>query len=224
MDCEKILLCYRDDGISKAMVFDDADDMRIVAAIPCAGKVFGKKHLKSLGKVKKSIAELYETSGAEYLWLEDNLCEYLHMEKMDLPDFLVEKWLGKIPFYHTLIFADDEKGRALRFIENMAENSAAVCVVCETKYVPAYEELAENLFLKEGILLQVLTYEMFTFGTKTLEREILCKGRTAVLDFADKGFFWDKRLLKDMGYYSFWKEMRLFLDTFQKNRYNTLTK
>ncbi len=224
MDSEKILFCYRDDSIKKATLYCTEDVARHMAAIPCCRKLWGKDFLISQRKVKKSIAEIYENSGAGYLWMEEDLCEFLQMEKMDLPDVLWEKWLYGIPSFHTLIFADDTKGRAIRFLEEMTQNLAAVCVICYNEFVPEYEELSHRLFLKEGIVLQVLTYEMLAQRQNAFEQEVLFKGRVAVLDFADKRSFWDKRLLKDMGYYSFWKEMRLFLDTFRKNRYNTLTK
>ena len=224
MESEKILLCYRDDTIRKTVLLQGTDNMRIVAAIPCVRTIFGRNCPRGSGKLKKLIAELYENSGAQYLWLEDCLCEFLQMDKMDLPDFLVEKWLERIPYFHTIIFADDDKGRAIRFIEEKAEGLAAACVVCYEEFLAEYEELANRLFLKEGLVLQILTYHMLKQSPKNLEREMRCKGRTAVLDFGDGYFSWDKGLLKDMGYYSFWKEMRLFLDTFQKNRYNTLTK
>lgn len=224
MDSEKILFCYRDDSIKKAVLFYTKDSGSLMAAIPCYRRFVGKNYAMRPAKVKKSIAEIYEKSGAGYLWLEEDLCDFLQMERMDFPDILVEKWLEDIPFFHTLVFADDKKGRAMHFLEERVNNLAAVCVVCFEGYAPEYEELAERLFFKEGIVLQVLTYEMLEKRQNVFEQEGLFKGRVAVLDFADKRSFWDKRLLKDMGYYSFWKEMRLFLDTFRKNRYNTLTK
>lgn len=224
MDSEKILFCYRDDNIKKATLYCTEDAQYLMGVVPCIRKLFGRKLSISCGKVKKSIAEIYENSGAGYLWLEEELCDFLQMERMDLPDFLWEKWLEDIPFFHTLIFADDIKGRAMRFVEERAQNLAAACVVCYEEFVPEYEELSHRLFLKEGIVLQILTYEMLSQNRGIFAGAVLLKGRPAVLDFSDNRSFWDKRLLKDMGYYSFWKEMRLFLDTFQKNRYNTLTK
>ena len=224
MDSEKILFCYRDDSIKKATLHSTEDAQRLMAAIPCHFKIFGKTFERGGKKVKNSIAEIYEESGAGYLWLEEDLCDFLEMEKMDLPDFLWEKWLDGIPFFHTLVFADDIKGRAIHFVEERMESLAAACVVCYEEFAPEYEELANRLFLREGIVLQILTYEMLSKNRDAFAKEVLLKGRGAVLDFGDGRSFWDKRLLKDMGYYSFWKEMRLFLDTFRKNRYNTLTK
>lgn len=224
MDSEKILFCYRDDKVKKAMLYQDMTEMGVVAAIPCTRKIFGKNRELRQGVVKKSIATLYEMSEANYLWLEDSLCEFLQMEKMDLPDILRNKWLEKIPFFHTLIFADDEKEHAIRFMEEQSGNLAAVCVICYEKYILDYEELARKLFLKEGLVLQIFTYEKLEERRGLFSQAVLFKGRVALLDFDDRGSFWEKRCLKDMGYYSFWKEMGLFLDTIRKNRYNTLTK
>ena len=236
MDSEKILFCYRDDEINRPTVYGPADEMRIVAAIPCCrhwpGKVmpieqrlFGEKlFLQSQRQVKKSIAGIYEKSGAGYLWLDESLCDFLQMEKMDLPEILLEKWLDGIPFFHTLILADDRRGRALEAIYGRMDKLAAVCVVCYEKNISDYEAAAVKLFQNEGIVLQIFTYEMLNGNPEFLWDNLVIKGRAAVLDLDEKYSFWDKRLLRDIGYYSFWKEIRLFLDTFQKNRYNTLTK
>lgn len=224
MDSEKILFCYRDDEVKKATLYSDITDMGTVAAIPCSRKIFGKNRELRQGVVKNNIAMLYEMSNANYLWLENSLCEFLQMEKMDLPDILRNKWLNGIPFFHTLIFADDAKEHAIRSIEEQSENLAAVCVICYEKYVLDYEEMARKLFLKEGLVLQIFTYEKLEEYPELFEKEMLCKGRVALLDFDDRDSFWEKRRLKDMGYYSFWKEMGLFLDTIRKKRYNALTK
>ena len=224
MDSEKILFCYRDDEIKKAVLCQGTTDMGFVAVVPCSRKILGKEIEIRKSTVKRSIAGLYEKSFADYLWLEDALCDFLEMEKMDLPDTLRRKWIEGIPYFHTLIFADDTKEHAIRFIEEKSENVAAVCVICYEKYVLDYEEIARILFLKEGLVLQILTYETLEECRGAFAGEVLLKGRAALLDFDDRGSFWDKRRLKDMGYYSFWKEMGLFLDTIRKNRYNTLTK
>ena len=224
MDSEKILFCYRDDELKKAMLLPGAIDMGFVATVPCSRKILGRAIEIRQSTVKKSIAMLYEQSAADYLWLEDSLCEFLQMGKMDLPDVLRRKWLCGIPCFHTLIFADDIKGHAIRFIEEKSDTLAAVCSVCYEKYVLDYEEIARKLFLKEGLVLQILTYEKIEKWPDLFKQEVLLKGRAALLDFDDRRAFWDNRLLKDMGYYSFSKEIGLFLDTIRKNRYNTLTK
>ena len=157
-------------------------------------------------------------------FLREGMLDFLQMEKMDLPEVLLEKWLEEIPFFHTLVFADDRRGRALDYICTKTDGLAAVCIVCYEENVLEYENLAAFLMQKEGIVLQIFTYEMLYAKPKLFANGLISKGRAAVLDFEGKRSFWDKRLLNDMGYYSFWKEIRLFLDTFQKNRYNTLTK
>ena len=224
MDSEKILFCYRDDEVKKAMLYHGITDIGVVAAVPCTRKIFGKSIEFRQSIVKKNIAALFEISVADYLWLDDSLCDFLQMDKMELPDVLHRNWIDGIPFFHTLIFADDAKEHAIRFIEEKSENLAAVCVICYEKYVLDYEELSRKLFLKEGLILQVLTYEKLKVSHRLFEQEMLLKGRTALLDFDNRDSFWGKRLPKDVGYYSFWKEMGLFLDTIRKNRYNTLTK
>jgi len=55
-------------------------------------------------------------------------------------------------------------------------------------------------------------------------KEVYLKGRSALLDFDDKRGFWAKRIQNEIGYYSFGREIGLFLDTFRKNSYNTLIK
>lgn len=224
MDSEKILFCYRDDKIKKAAFYETADEMRLVAPMPCVRTLFGKTFSIDQRRIKKNIAAIYEASGAQYLWLDDALCDYLQMDKMDLPEVLLEKWLEEIPFFHTLVFADDKRGRALGYIRAKTDKLASVCVVCYEENVLEYENLAAFLLQKEGMVLQIFTYEMLYAKPKLFANGLILKGRAAVLDFEGKRSFWDKRLLNDMGYYSFWKEIRLFLDTFQKNRYNTLTK
>ncbi len=224
MDSEKILFCYRNDKIKKPIIYESTDGMKIVAAVPCVRSFLGKTFFISHKQVKKNIAALYEASGAEYLWLDDSLCEFLQMEKMDLPEILVEKWLLEIPFFHTLVFADDKKGRVLKHILAKTDKLAAACVIVYEKSMADYEELAAELFRKEGIVLQIFTYERLEERADVFARDLIKKGRCAVLDFNSRRSFWDKRLQKDISYYSFWEEIRLFLDTFQKNRYNTLTK
>lgn len=224
MDSEKILFCYRDDKLKKPFVYEAADEMKIVAAVPCDRSFLGKTFPISRKQIKKNIAAIYESSGAGYLWLDDSLCDFLQMDKMDLPEILYEKWLSEVPFFHTLVFADDKVGRAIEHIHAKTDKLAAVCVVCYEKNISEYEELAAKLFQKEGIVLQIFTYEVLEEKRELLVRDLIIKGRVAVLDFDDRRSFWDKRLKKDMGYYSFWNEIRLFLDTFQKNGYNTLTK
>ena len=224
MDNEKILFCYRDDKIKKPIIFDTKDAIKQVAAVPCSRKFLGKTIPVSQNRIKREIAEIYEKTEAGYLWLEDELCEFLKMKKMEYPEMLFERWLAEIPFFHTLIFADDTKGRAIDYILGKTERVAAVCVVCEGERISDYEELAVTLFQREGIILQIFTYEMLEDHSRLFEKELIVKGRAALLDFDEKRSFWDRRLLKDMRYYSFGKEIRLFLDTFQKNGYNTLTK
>lgn len=224
MDSEKILFCYRDDEVKKVMIYQDTTDMGVVATVPCSRKVFGKTIEISQRTIKKSIALLYEKVDADYLWLENSLCEFLQMEKMDLPDALRRKWLYGIPFFHTLIFADDIQEHAIRFIEEKSDTLSAVCIICYEKYALDYEEMARKLFLKEGLVLQILTYEKIEKWPNIFEQDVFFKGRVALLDFDDRRAFWDKRLLNDMGYYSFWREIGLFLDTIRKNRYNTLIK
>ena len=224
MNSEKILFCYREDKVKKPVIFDAEEDCRVVAAIPCSRSFFGKKFPIRKQQVKRWIAESYEKAGAEYFWLEEELCEYLQMKKMDLPEVLLKNWLERIPFFHTLIFADDEAGRAIDYIPNKTDKLAIACVVCFEKYRVEYENLAIELFQKEGIVLQVLTYGMLEKNVHLFQEQVVVKGRAALLDFDRRRSFWDRRLKKDIGYYSFWNENRLFLDTFKKNRYNTLTK
>lgn len=224
MDSEKILFCYRDDKLKKPVIFDTKIETKAVAAIPCSRVFFAKRVLYSPKRVKRWIAESYETVGAQYLWLEEELCRFLEIERMDLPEILIEDWLVGIPFFHTLIFADDDSGRALDYIHTKIDKLVAVCVVCYEKYVPEYEDLATNLFQREGIYLQIFTYEMLEANSRLFREQVILKGRTALLDFEQRRTFWDRRLEKDIGYYSFWNENRLFLDTFKKNSYNTLTK
>lgn len=224
MDSEKILLCYRDDKIKVPAIFDTMQENKVVAAIPCKRRFLGKEYFIKKNRVKCRIAETYETVGAEYLWLDEKLCAYLEMEKMDLPDILLKEWLGKIPFFHTLIFGDDEKGRAGDYIRTKTDRLAAVCVVCYEKNMLEYETLATRLFEAEGIVLQIFSYEALEKNPDLFYKEVIVKGRSALLDLQERRAFWDGRLQKDMGYYSFCNENRLFLDTFKKNRYNTLTK
>lgn len=224
MDNEKILFCYRDDKQRKPIVFGSTDDIKTVAAVPCIRRIWKKRISIKQKWLKKDIARLYERSKAGYLWLDDALCDFLGMERMDLPGSLIANWLSKIPFFHTLIFADDEKGSALEYILTKTDKVAAICVVCYENNVSAYEELAKKIFQREGIVLQVFTYEVLGEKLIPFGEKAILKGRSAVLDFDRKRSFWDKRLSDDIGYYSFWHQIRLFLDTFQKNGYNTLTK
>ena len=224
MDSGKILFCYRDDKIKKPTLYETEGEMRLVAALPCTKTKFGKQFILRQKLIKKYIVDIYEVSEAEYLWLDDALSEFLQMEQMDLPEILVERWLEKIPFFFFFFFADDKKGRAANYICQRTDRLAAVCVVCYDKNITEYENLAGTLLQKEGIFLQIFTYEMLSLNPKLFEKNLNIKGRSAVLDFEENKAFWDKRLLKDMSYYSFLKEIRLFLDTFRKNRYNTLTK
>lgn len=224
MDSEKILFCYRDDKIKRPVIFDTVEGNKIVAAIPCSKIFLGKRVSISHKRVKKWIAKCYETAETQYFWLEEELCNFLQMEKMDLPEILIEDWLLEIPFFHTLIFADDDTGRAIEYIHTKTDGLAAVCVVCYEKYVMEYENLATCLFQKEGIVLQIFTYEQLEKKTRSFCEQVILKGRAALLDFDGRRAFWDKRISKDIGYCSFWNEIRLFLDTFKKNSYNTLTK
>lgn len=224
MDCEKILFCYRDDKVKNPVVFETGEEEKAVAAIPCA-RVFLKRELMiSRQRIKKQIAKIYETSEAQFLWLDDELCGFLQMEKMELPKRLLVDWLSKIPFFHTLIFADDSNAGALEHISQNTDKLAGVCVVCYEKFVSDYENVAMSLFQKEGIVLQIFTYEELEKRTQSFGEQVIVKGRAALLDLEERRSFWDRRIGKEISYYSFLNENRLFLDTFRKNRYNTLTK
>ena len=224
MDSRNVIFCLRDDEIKDIVLYKVPDSMGSVAAVSCSRKRFGKNLKLSQSKVKQKIVTIYEKTGAEYLWLDEALCEFLHMEKMDFPEVLWRNWLSEIPTFHTLIFADDMTAHALDFIEEKSHNLAAVCVVCYEQYFMDYEFWARSLFEKEGLVLQIFTYEEIEKQKDLFFKEVYIKGRAAVLDFDNKTSFWEKRLQNEIGYYSFRKEMGLFLDTFRKNRYNTLTK
>ena len=224
MDCEKILFCYRDDKVKKPVAFETGEETKVVAAIPCTRAFLKKELLISRKRIKKDIAKIYETSGAQFLWLDDELCSFLQVEKMELPQILLVDWLSQIPFFHTLIFADNGNAGALEHISQKTDKLAGVCVVCYEKFVEDYEELASILFQREGIVLQIFTYEGLESRADGFREQVILKGRAALLDFEERRSFWDRRLGNEISYYSFLNENRLFLDTFRKNRYNTLTK
>ena len=224
MDSEKILFCYRDDKIATPCFKETGKENREVVAIPCVKTFWGRKFRISTAKLKKQIASIYEKCGASYLWLDDELCEYLKMEKQDLPDVLIDDWLEKLPFYHTLVFSDDSAMRAYGYLSKKTERLAILGVVCYEVNREAYEALAAELFLKEGIVMQIFTYEELEKNTQIFRNQAVLKGRAAVLDFEERRSFWDRRLGNEIVYHSFLMENRLFLDTFRKNRYNTLTK
>ena len=224
MDSRNVIFCLRDDEIKDIVVYDSPKNMGSVAAVPCSKKRFGRNFNLSQNKVKQKLITLYENTGAEYLWLDEALCEFLNMEKMDFPESLWRSWLLEIPSFHTLIFADDLKANALNFIEEKSHHLAAVCVVCYEQYFMDYEFFARNLFESEGLVLQIFTYEEIEKQNDLFIKEVYLKGRAALLDFDGKSVFWEKRLQNEIGYYSFRREMGLFLDTFRKKRYNTLIK
>lgn len=224
MDHEKILFCYRDDKVKKPVIFETGEETKVVAALPCTRAFFKKELVISRKRIKKDIAKIYETSGAQFLWLDEELCSFLQIEKMELPEKLLVDWLLQIPFFHTLIFADDGNAMALEHISQKTDKLAGACVVCYEKFLEDYEELASILFQREGIVLQIFTYEELEKRVQNISVQMVLKGRAALLDFEERRSFWDRRLGKEISYYSFLNENRLFLDTFRKNRYNTLTK
>lgn len=224
MDREKIILFYRDDNLKQPILFENQEGYKIVAAIPCQKRFLGKKKGIKTERIKKWIKEIYDESGAYYFWLEDVLCEYLGMDKMSLPDGVVNEWLDKIPFFHTLIYADNETARAKEYIQTRLKKVATICVVCYEDKRSEYEKLEMDFCEKEGIVLQIFTYQELSQNVAYFQNQVILKGRAAVLDFEDRRSFWDKRLEKGMGYYSVVNENRLFLDTFKKNRYNTVIK
>ena len=224
MDNEKILFCYRDDETPAPCVKETGRIDRAVVAIPCVKTFLGRKFRISAGKLKKQIASVYEECEAQYLWLDDELCEYLKMDKTDLPDILIDDWLEKIPFYHTLLFADDSAMHAFNYLSKKTERLATLGVVCYETHREAYDTLAVELFLREGIVLQIFSYEELEQNIRIFRNQAVLKGRVALLDFEERRNFWDRRLGNEIAYHSFLMENRLFLDTFRKNRYNTLTK
>lgn len=224
MDSRNVIFFLRDDEIKDVVLCQGTEDRGGVAAVPCRVKRLGRYFKFRPGKVKQKIVSLYEKSGAEYLWLDEALCEFLHMESMDFPDILRHNWLMEIPTFHTLIFADDINANALNFIEKKSHALAAVCVVCHKKNLMDYEFLAQSLFMNEGLVLQIFTYEEIEKQKDLFLKEVYLKGRSALLDFDDKRGFWAKRIQNEIGYYSFGREIGLFLDTFRKNSYNTLIK
>ena len=224
MESRNVIFCIRDDDIKDIVLYEGTKNMGSVVAVPCSKKRFGRKVNFSQTKVKQKIVTLYEKTGAEYLWLDEALCEFLHMEKMDFPESLWRSWLLEIPSFHTLIFADDSKARALNFIEGKSHHLAAVCVVCYEQNFMDYEFFARSLFEREGLVLQIFTYEEIEKQKDLFFKEVYLKGRSALLDFDGKAVFWEKRLQNEIRYYSFRREIGLFLDTFRKNSYNTLIK
>lgn len=224
MDREKILFCYREDKFKNPVILESNSPEKMVAAIPVCYTFFRRHRNKKMQTVKRQIAKCYEESGASYLWLSDELCEYLKMEKMELPGCLIEKWLLGIPFYQTLILADDASGRMMDYLYQKTDRIAALCIVCHGKYEEAYEKVASVLYQKEGLFLQVISYEKLRENPDFLTKELVIKGRAAILDLADEKAFWLGMAPEDIRYHSFYAENRLFLDTCKKNSYNTLTK
>lgn len=224
MDSEKILFCYREDKLRKPYVFDCINDNRIVTAIPCQRKIGSRQYQVPIKKINKWIREIYQTHSMQTLWMDEALCRYLNMEKMDWPDSLIKGWLSKIPFFHTLILADNQSAVVLDVMDEITERLAALLVVCYENNLMHYEKKASDLYQREGIVLQIFTYEQLQKDREDFLNRLVLKGRVALLDFEDRRVFWEKRLKKDIGYYSFDAWNRLFLDTFRKNSYNTLTK
>lgn len=224
MDSEKIILFYRDDNLKKPILFDNSGYSKMVAAIPCEKLLFGKKRRVKKERIKKWMKELYETSDATYFWIDDSLCEYLEVTKMDLPDCIIRDWLNCIPSFHTLIYADNRSKQVTNFVKERMDKVATICIICYEENYEEYARQEQYFYEKEGIVLQLFTYEELEKNVALFKRQTVVKGRGVVLDFEDRRMFWDKRLLNDIAYYSVVKENRLFLDTFKKNRYNTLTK
>ncbi len=224
MDSEKIILFYRDDNLKKPILLEKENEKKVVAAIPCEKLLFRKKRALKKERIEKWIRQMYEESGATHFWLDDSLCDYLKMETMDLPNSIIKDWLYRLPFFHTIIYADNLSGQVTDFVKERTDKVATVCIVCYEKNYAEYENMEQYFYEKEGLVLQLVTYEELEKNVTLFQRQVVVKGRCVVLDFEDRRMFWDKRLRKDMAYYSVVKENRLFLDTFKKNRYNTLTK
>lgn len=223
MDSEKILFCYREDKVKKPWI-SEIGAGKMLAFVPCVQKFALREYPIRIKKVKNQIQKIYHTTGADSLWLDDKLCDYLHMEPMAWPESLFYDWLLKIPDFHTLIFADNMSGLAKKVISLKTEKLAAAAVICNEENLSVYEETAADLYREEGLVLQICTYEELRKSKENISDRIVTKGRVAVLDLNGGRSFWDKRLSKDMGYYSFEDWNRLFLDTCRKNSYNTLTK
>lgn len=224
MDSEKIILFYRDDNLKKPILFRNEKSEKVAAAIPCEKKFLGRKRLIKKERIRKWITKLYEQTNATYFWLDDNLCDYLEMDKLDLPDCMIKDWLNRIPSFHTLIYADNKSGQVTNFVKERIDKVATICIVCYEDNYAEYENMESYFYEREGIVLQLFTYEELERHVTLFKRQVIVKGRCAVFDFDDRRSFWDKRLGSDIAYYSALNENRLFLDTFQKNRYNTLTK
>lgn len=223
MDSEKILFCYREDKVKKPWI-SEIGAGKMLAFVPCVQKFAFREYPIRIKKVKNQIQKIYHTTGADSLWLDDKLCDYLHMEPMEWPESFLYDWLMKIPDFHTLIFADNPSGLAKKAISLKTEKLAAAAVICYEENLSVYEETAADLYREEGLVLQICTYEELRKSKENISDRIVTKGRVAVLDLNGGRSFWDKRLSKDMGYYSFEDWNRLFLDTCRKNSYNTLTK
>lgn len=224
MDNEKILLCYRDDKEKKPKSLNADERQRVAAAIPCVKTIWKFSIKISKKKIKKQIRDIYEKNNAGYLWLDTALCRYLKIKTMPLPHILMEKWVLKVPFFHTLIFGDDKEMNAFEYISKRTDKLASLIIVCYDEFYDNYEKLAAELFQTEGIILQILTYEELKRNKIALKERMVIKGRTAVLDFEERRSFWRGQVENTTTYYSFLLDNRLFLDTCRKNRYNTLTK
>lgn len=223
MDSEKILFCYREDKVKKPWI-SEIGAGKMLAFVPCVQKFALREYPIRIKKVKNQIQKIYHTTGAEGLWLDDKLCDYLHMESMEWPESLLYDWLMKIPDFHTLVFADNPSGLANKVMPLKIEKLAAAAVIGYEENLSVYEETAADLYREEGLVLQIYTYEELRKSKENILDRIVTKGRVALLDLNGGRSFWDKRLSKDMGYYSFEDWNRLFLDTCRKNSYNTLTK
>ena len=223
MDSEKILFCYREDKVKKPLI-SEIGAGKMLAFVPCVQKFALREYPIRMKKMKSQIENIYYATGAESLWLDDKLCDYLHMEPMEWPESLLYDWLMKIPDFHTLIFADNPSGLAQKVIPLKIEKLAVAAVICYEENLSVYEEASADLYREEGLVLQIYTYEDLRKNKENILERLVIKGRVAVLDLDGRRSFWDKRLSKDIGYYSFEDWNRLFLDTCRKNSYNTLTK
>ena len=224
MDSEKILFCYRDDKAKRIVVFQTPKEKRMMAAVPCVKRFAGKERPIKKTKLKKAIEKAYMEAGTERLWLNEELCDYLEMDKMEWPRSLLMEWFMGICDYHTLILADDMAGNAADLIFQKTEKLAMVVVLIFDRNREVYENIALDLYQKEGLVLQIFIYEKLKRGLENFFDGLVVKGRTALLDLKDGKDFLIKELPKTIDYYSFEDRNRLFLDTCRKNSYNTLTK
>lgn len=170
--------------------------------MPDAPKEKLKKRLTK--ELKKQFKNKRRKDIYPLVFFHRDILRRLHLDGKEYPSEIVEAWQQTLPRFDTLNFLDNEFCQVKDYLYEMTNKAAVVHIFCMDENVPEYEQLSDEFFLQEGIVLQI-------HGYMDKQCSSILKGKIGVLDFGGNWYEASKKLPE--------KVIRFSLEAYVWNEY-----